>query len=107
MTCPGVLHKVNGDGVVVVVMEACLRNNKVVTMVHLPRTWVMEGAMIAVDGVVIAVEDVVTDVEHLTEHLTENLRLGSWVMMIILQVLKSLGGSCVPVRPYLLKIAML
>ena len=81
------VHKVHGDAVVVVVMEACLRNKHTVAMVHPPRIWVVEGAVTAVEGVVTAVEGVVTDMEGVVtavegvvtdaEHLAEDLHSGS------------------------------
>ena len=60
------VHKVHGDAVVVVVMEACLRNKETVAMLHPPRIRVVEGAVTDVEGVV-------TDAEH----LVEDLHLGS------------------------------
>ena len=63
------VHKVHGDAVVVVVMEACLRNKETVAMVHPPRTWGVEGVVTGVEGVVTDVEGVVTDAEHLAEDL--------------------------------------
>ena len=74
------VHKVHGDVVVVVVMEACLRNKHTVAMVHPPRIWVVEGAVMAVEGAVMAVEGVVTAMEGVVmdgEHLAEDLHSGS------------------------------
>ena len=74
------VHKVHGDAVVVVVMEARLRNKETVAMVHPPRTWVVEGVEMGVEGVETGVEGVETGVEGVetgAEHLAEVLHLGS------------------------------
>ena len=60
------VHKVHGDAVVVVVMEACLRNKETVAMVHPPRIRVVEGVVTDAEGVVMDAEG-----------LVEDLRLGS------------------------------